>query len=227
MASQPDADITIGTVISATMNVLRDNLQAVAFFVGVFTVAGSVADYATSSAGSETYGVLGGLWQMSVGIASILGMYLLIEAMLKDAGLMSYEGSRRFPAYFGQAIIIGFGVAFGLLFLIVPGLILAARWSVAQPILVGQGRGVFAAMSDSWELTRGHTVTIIIAAIVLFALAIVAGVLFTLSMSEESLVGIILSQLVSNGVSAASLAFTVALYGLLSPAGREIGNIFT
>ena len=225
MPSHPVQDVSVGTVMSATLETLRQNPRPVLLFVGIFTLAGAVADYAAASGGPSA-AMLGGLWQFVVGVASIVAMYLVLEAMLKTAGMMDPAAPRRFLAYFGQAIVIGLGVAFGLLLLVIPGLILAARWAVAQPLLVGRGRGVFAAMGESWELTRGHVMTIVIAAIALFALAIIAGILLTMALDAESLAGIVVAQLVSNGVSAASLAFTVALFGLIGPAGEDMRDIF-
>jgi uncharacterized membrane protein len=43
----------------------------------------------------------------------------------------------------------------GFMLLIVPGIILLLRWSVAVPVLVQERRGVFGSMKRSRELTKG------------------------------------------------------------------------
>ncbi len=55
----------------------------------------------------------------------------------------------------GVALLATFGAAFGLLLLIVPGVILFLRWSVAVPVLVQERLGVFGAMARSSDLTKG------------------------------------------------------------------------
>ncbi len=56
----------------------------------------------------------------------------------------------------GLALLIGIGVMIGMVLLIVPGIILYVIWSVAAPALVEERRGVFASLSRSRDLTRGH-----------------------------------------------------------------------
>jgi hypothetical protein len=53
------------------------------------------------------------------------------------------------------SLLVALGVWIGLLLLIVPGLFLLARWSVAIPALVQERLGVFAAMRRSRDLAKG------------------------------------------------------------------------
>jgi membrane-anchored glycerophosphoryl diester phosphodiesterase (GDPDase) len=225
MATIAKRDISIGTIISATIETVRGNARPVLYFVGLFTVVGTIADYAAAS-GNVTSEFISGLWQVSIVIASVVAMYFLLEAMLRQSALMSHSGPRRILPYVGQAIAIGFGVVFGLILLIVPGLILAARWSLAQPLLVGQGMGVFDSMRRSWELTRGHTLAIIIAAIALFALAFIGIVVIYAVFGEEAPAALFMGQVLENGISAVSLAFTVALLDLLEDGTGRMEEVF-
>ena len=56
----------------------------------------------------------------------------------------------------GLTICIGFGIAVGVLLLIVPGLILMTMWYVANAVCIVERRGVFASMERSSALTKGH-----------------------------------------------------------------------
>jgi hypothetical protein len=55
---------------------------------------------------------------------------------------------------FAIGILVGLGVGLGLLLLIVPGLMLLVRWSVAVPVRVAEGPGINSALSRSATLTR-------------------------------------------------------------------------
>jgi hypothetical protein len=57
----------------------------------------------------------------------------------------------------GLAIVSGLIVTIGFILLIIPGLILLARLSLAPFILVVEKKGVFASLSRSWSLTKYHT----------------------------------------------------------------------
>jgi len=60
----------------------------------------------------------------------------------------------------GLAIVTAIGIMFGLLLLVVPGIILLLMWSVAVPTLVVERRGVFDALGRSNQLTKGAKGTI-------------------------------------------------------------------
>jgi hypothetical protein len=54
------------------------------------------------------------------------------------------------------ALLIGLGVAAGILLLIVPGLVLLTWWSLAAPVIVLERTSATAALRRSRELVRGH-----------------------------------------------------------------------
>jgi len=64
--------------------------------------------------------------------------------------------SRRAGGLLGVSLLTGIGVAVGLFLLIVPGLILFTRWSLAVPAVMLEGRSPRDAMRRSRELVRGH-----------------------------------------------------------------------
>jgi hypothetical protein len=53
-------------------------------------------------------------------------------------------------------ILAGLGIALGLVFLIVPGLVLLTWWCLIVPVIVLEGKPVGEAFSRSRELVRGH-----------------------------------------------------------------------
>lgn len=63
---------------------------------------------------------------------------------------------KRAGALLGVSLLTGVGVALGLFLLVVPGLILFTRWSLAVPAVMLEGRGPRDAMRRSGELVKGH-----------------------------------------------------------------------
>ncbi|KKK68148.1 hypothetical protein LCGC14_2946960, partial [marine sediment metagenome] len=61
---------------------------------------------------------------------------------------------RRLPVVLGAGILVVLGVFFGLLLLVVPGLIFLAWWAVAIPAAVAEGLRPLAALGRSRRLVR-------------------------------------------------------------------------
>jgi hypothetical protein len=80
-----------------------------------------------------------------------------------------------------NGIIFGIAVAVGFFLLIVPGLILITIWAVVAPSIVVENRGAIEAFGRSRELVRGEGWSvfgaIVLAFLIVFAIAIVAGIL--------------------------------------------------
>ena len=67
------------------------------------------------------------------------------------------------------SIIFGLGVAAGLIFFIIPGLFIAARWSLMAPLVVLEG-ATHGAAARSSSLVQGKTQTVLLALVVGFAI---------------------------------------------------------
>jgi Membrane domain of glycerophosphoryl diester phosphodiesterase len=63
---------------------------------------------------------------------------------------------KRAGALLGVSLLTGVGVALGLFLLVLPGLILFTRWSLAVPAVMLEGRTPRDAMRRSAELVKGH-----------------------------------------------------------------------
>jgi hypothetical protein len=86
-----------------------------------------------------------------------------IAALVREAG-------RRFWSLLGASILYGVGVIVGLLLLVVPGLIVAARWCLLAPLIMLEGQWVQPARERSTELVRGRTATVALIIVVTFVL---------------------------------------------------------
>lgn len=162
-----------------------------------------------------TFFLLGGLMQTSLVVATLQdlsGQRVDLAACLRRALVMLLP-------VIGVSILVGLGVAFGTVLLVVPGVMLYIMWFVAVPALVEERRGIFAALGRSRELTRGSRWPI-------FGL-VVAFVVFTLvaGLGTALLTGLSVAagadQLAENefGVAVVINAFVSMLTSLVSSTG--------
>jgi len=159
-----DGDFRVGHVVSQAWSVLSRNFPI--FFV--VTAVAAMPKAATDTIG-DPFRVLQLAGLKVEGLGPLLGHVL---STLSEAVVLygAFQGMRGQPVNLGESIRIGLrrffpvvGVAISvsilaflacMLFLI-PGLILFVAWFVAAPACVVEGRGVFASMARSAQLTRG------------------------------------------------------------------------
>ncbi len=84
--------------------------------------------------------------------------------------------------------LVGLIIGIGLIFLIIPGVILALVLAVAMPSLVVEGIGVFDSMSRSAELTRDNRMRILAVGLLVILIIIgIVAVTFILTMASPFL----------------------------------------
>lgn len=69
---------------------------------------------------------------------------------------VALQGLRVLPVVAAAVIVAGFGIALGFLALIVPGVMLALRWSVVAQVAAVEHEGWIPSLRRSSALTRGH-----------------------------------------------------------------------
>lgn len=168
----------IGRVISQTVAVLGRNLVTFsvlsAILVGLPTLLVGVVSLSTArttldgaSAGlfsaSPAAVLTGGLGGLAVAIMTTILQGALIHATVQDLNRQPQSiseslatGLRSFLPLIGLTILLVIAVAFGLVLLVVPGVMMACAWCVTAPALVAENRGVAGAFGRSQDLTRGH-----------------------------------------------------------------------
>lgn len=132
------------------------------------------------------------------------------------------DGLRYFFPLFIVAILVTLGIRIGVVLLIIPGIILALRWSITAPIVVIERDGPAKSMGRSAELTEGYRWAIFGLFLLYFLLAyafqIVVGAVFGSSgaPTDGSPLGLLdVFGLTVMGVSAA----VAALVSLISTTG--------
>lgn len=222
-----------GRVVKNTFGVIGRNfgehLVLAAVLVGIpgallgwaqFSVSPQLAAQAPSAATITTVLLVG-----LVGyILTVIGAALL-QATVTRVAVADLNGDRASPLeqarkstssilpLIGLSFIATLGVVFGMVFLIVPGLILAVLWSVALPVCVVERPGVFASLSRSRNLTRGFRWPIF----GLFA------VYFIAYLAASTVLGGIAGALMLAGGGGAMVVGTIAASVVTSVAGSMLG----
>lgn len=93
-----------------------------------------------------------------------------------------YDRTRgRLGTLLGVTVVYGVGVGIGLLLIVLPGLILLARWSLVVPLVMIERLGWRDAFARSSELVRGQTGRVLVIVVVAGLVTGVANTLITLA----------------------------------------------
>ena len=105
----------------------------------------------------------------------------------------------RLLAIIGLQILLSIIIFIGLIFFVIPGIILALVLAVALPALIVEGIGVFDSMSRSAELTKHNRMRILgvglLMILILIGIAIIAGLLSAVTPILGAIVGLVLGIL--------------------------------
>lgn len=229
MATRPPKtpDIDIGRILQNAFRVLIGNIVP---FLGVTLVLSVIPTFflqrwMTAAVGDDPLGMFTSPAYWLSLLAGILGGVILQVMLTRTA--IRHLGSA--PADFGDAlvtairlflpvifmtIISGFAILIGLIFLIVPGVILYLMWIVAVPVMVEEDRGMIESLARSAELTKGSRLMIFLTVILMMVIASVVGGIFALplafgNISDASIAG----QAIGGGIGALiGPAMIAALY---------------
>ncbi len=212
MAIAAARELKVGRLINKTLDVLEKNwVVALIFIVGIAAINAGMAYVGLTRTAI--------LQQLGLTAASIvIGVFVnffLITTLLKRTGLMAEgEGGHLIP-FLGLSVLHSLGVGLGFVLLIIPGLFVMARWSVAQPIFLSRGGGVMNALKQSWEQTRGNEFPIIVAGLALAIIFIAISIGAPFLVGAESILGLIVAQGAGAVMTVIFASFGVVLYGLL------------
>lgn len=208
----PARNLTVGAVINTTFNVLEKN--AVLAIVAMILIA--AANFGAGYIGLTRTAVMqqAGL---SVG-GAIFGFvvnFVLLNLMLRKLGLQKVKGFELFVPFFAMSVLSGIGVMLGFIALILPGLFLMARWSIAPSMMLARGEGIMKSLSSSWERTSGNEFTIILAALALAIVFLAVSIWAPFQFGPQSVMGLAVGQ---GAGAVATVIFTcmgVSLYALM------------
>jgi hypothetical protein len=214
----PPRELKTGTIIDDTLGVLERGAVPFVMFIVALALLNSAVGYYGLEYTSVLQQVLKGVLGFTIGVAAT---YFLYEAVLARTGLRSRQSEDAFLPFIGLAIVTALGIMLGLVALVIPGLYLIARWSIAAPVLMIEGKGPIKAMQDSWERTKGSDFSIFVAVLLFFGIPWLASIAAGVVLGPEDPLGIVLSQLASAVASALGVAMAAALYGRMVGGKQE------
>lgn len=128
----------------------------------------------------------------------------------------------------GAGILAGFGIGFGFVLLVVPGLYLATIWAVIAPAIVIERRGVFDAFGRSRQLVSGNGWPVLWTILVAYLISFVAAIALTAlanSIANGPLVRIVFSALASTFTAPITALVAAILYFRLLPPPSEPDSV--
>jgi hypothetical protein len=189
------AHLDIGGVFEATTEIYKKCFGTVWIVALILLVPAAIIVALLGNGGLG--GVIGQLIQMVV-TAWLLGSIIRIVQDVESDGQVDWSVGDILGSVTGKLIaiillqiVVGILVFIGLIFFIVPGVILALMWSVSLPSLVVEDKGVFDSMSRSSELTKDNRMRILGVILVVLAIYIVIAIVGALLTAAVPVLGII------------------------------------
>jgi hypothetical protein len=170
--------VTARGAVAEAVRLLAGNVLLLGAVVFTVSVPVSVLGHVV---GSDVFGPNGGMraFQVSTAMDALLapiatGALIHAVAVLRRGGRPTYRDAMRVGLgnagrLFKANVITGSLILVALLAGIVPGVLLAVRWALVDPVVILEGVGWRAAMRRSTDLTRGRRWTVARALIVCLA----------------------------------------------------------
>ena len=225
-----DRDIGISDFLNSATELVKDNSRNVGIYilvVGALGAAGVALGFVEPTTSAFQFGegvewqsgdpLVGALFQLVVAVISVVAAYFLLAEFLAARGRLP-DRSTRIWAYVGMSILAVIGLVFGLLLLVIPGIILMVRWVAASGFLIGGRKGIVESLSSSWHATSGHGMSIFLAALVLIIALIVVSVIFgvIIGLVGGTDAADVLTPFVQALANAVFLAFGIGAYTLVA-----------
>lgn len=204
--------LTVGSVFARTLALVLDDVviavPCVALLVAVATAIGD--DFS-----------------MGILLPSIMGIvvqYFLTRHVVARNGLLKGDRPGDFWNMFGANFLTGIGIVLTCIALVIPGLYLAARWSLCSTIVVARRQGATEAIDESWRLTKSHGWTIMAIFVLIWAPALIGMVTIAI-IADQGDVSQLPLAIASNLLQYLATVFgwyaCVAIYAVLVGAPEE------
>ena len=207
-------DISAGRILGRTLMLLSRNAVRVVPLLLVLTALSVLVD--TDMVDQANASAL----NLLQSVITVAASYLITKALVEQIAERSLPG--RFPAFFGLGILTTLGILLGLVVLVIPGLVLAVRWSASDPILLGSDDSVTEAMQHSWRATGPHFWPILVALLGVYgpSWGLAASVYVLEGIGYSGTPAIVLADLALETGVIAGWHLAVAIYALLEGPDR-------
>jgi hypothetical protein len=172
----------------------------------------------------------GGQFGISI-VVTVLAQYLVIEQLLADRMAPERQGQRRYLSLFVSGVLTGLAIVLGLVFLILPGIYLAARWLGTSAFVVAEGQGATEAMTSAWqasEKSQGAHIVATIASAIPLVVALAVASLWAVNAEGDPQGGAILivANILTGLSSVVGWLVAAAAYRVSKPGQSELESVF-
>jgi hypothetical protein len=205
--------LTVGEILDTSFTLYRRHFAALATVALVCTGLPLVLRLFLEAGGGFMSNLsLAFLYGLSLVVLNLIAtgatVFIVSESYL-GRPITAREALRRATPYIGRilvcSMIMGFTIMLGFFLLVVPGVILATGLALAIPSVVLEPRSASAALSRSWELTRGSRWRIFALAFTLLILLYIPVVAIT------GLLAVVLPQASGERFGPASVSTVAAI----------------
>jgi hypothetical protein len=215
-------NISVGDVLNAWIAALSPHGSVCLLAGGLVTSLGILSDL--------TLGERGG--QLVLGIATFFIQYHLVEYVLvRDFG--KPHGGRHYGSAFGAALLSTLGAGLAMLLLILPGIYVAARWSLSNALVIGEGLTTTGSLRESWRRTDGSVWPIVVCYVLLGAVLIGGAIGLSLigqlagpAVIGETFATTLAGNVLGGCVTVGADMLTCALYGLIGQQTGMLDDVF-
>jgi hypothetical protein len=216
--------VSVSELLSAWFAGLGRNARVCLLAGGVLTAVGTLFDLTLGEAGGT----------LPNGIVGFFVQYHLVEYVLShEFGLRPEK--RRYGSAIGSGLLATLGMFGGLILLIIPGLYLAARWSISTPLIVGEEYTAIDALKESWRRTQSSAWPIVgcfvvVGLLLVLVMVAFAGVLFVPSVEaagEGSLIEALTANSLGGLFSVILAVLSTAIYGLIAKPEGALDDVFS
>lgn len=184
MESHYTPDLSVGHLFSRAWDVFRRHMG---FMVAVFVIYALLTG-SGSIFGDSWFGDLGNIIMLVIAGPITAGTYALSLGLIRgrdpDLGEI-FSGFQEFGRAFGVYVVNLILVVVGFIFLIIPGIYIAAALAPCMYLVMDDKLGVADTLRKAWDMTHGYRLQIFIVGLaiigvnILGLIAFVVGILFT------------------------------------------------
>ncbi len=213
--------IEVGRVIREVFAIYRANASPLILCALLVFTAFGIVEAFLNDAGGPTAQLLSAAVNLA-GVALYTGFVVKLVEDIRDGKRDFSIGELLTSAYafvgalFANGLLLGLGVALGIVALIVPGLFLLTIWAVCSPAIVSEDCGPIEAFGRSRELVSGQGWPVFGAIVVAFLIQIVVAVVAIGIGAGIGTGGLIVVSIIASSLTApiSALVATVLFFDL-------------
>lgn len=237
MGTHMNKRASLSSFLNGTFEEISANSQIILLYLAIVIPIGALAAYFDPSQAGSFFnvglmvdqsllarGATAVVTAIAAFVIGLIAYYWLIAAMVRGT---TSPGFDRILPFIGILILSWIGIGFGMVLLIVPGIILAVRWIALMPCVVMREDNAMDAFGDSNQMTQGFGWSIFGAGLILIILTmILSAVVGGIGAFSGAFVLAITSSIVDNLASALFAAFAVTVYRQLSIDSDQLAEVF-